>query len=89
MIKGYFNGSFQNLVSFFAKENKMDIGKPPGKILHELKNEKVMNTLINYIIEANIGLIVFLLAYKIFLAKETDFKLMRSLLLANRNFYLA
>ncbi len=25
MVKGYFNGSFQNLVSFFAKENKMDI----------------------------------------------------------------
>src|SRR5688572_7141166 len=24
MIKGYFNGSFQNLVSFFAKENKMN-----------------------------------------------------------------
>ena len=27
MMKGYFNGSFQNLVSFFAKENKMDIAE--------------------------------------------------------------
>ena len=27
MVKGYFNGSFQNLVSFFAKENKMDISE--------------------------------------------------------------
>ena len=25
MMKGYFNGSVQNLVSFFAKENKMDV----------------------------------------------------------------
>lgn len=24
MIRGYFNGSFQNLVSFFAKDNKLD-----------------------------------------------------------------
>jgi BlaI family transcriptional regulator, penicillinase repressor len=24
MLKGYFNGSFQNLVSFFAKDNKLD-----------------------------------------------------------------
>ena len=27
MVKGYFNGSFQNLVSFFAKENKMEISE--------------------------------------------------------------
>lgn len=27
MVSGYFNGSFQNLVSFFAKENKMDIAE--------------------------------------------------------------
>lgn len=25
MLKGYFNGSFQNLVSFFAKDNKLDV----------------------------------------------------------------
>ncbi len=25
MVTGYFNGSFQNLVSFFAKENKMKV----------------------------------------------------------------
>lgn len=39
MLKGYFNGSFQNLVSFFAQENKMDI-KDIEKLLKELKNKK-------------------------------------------------
>lgn len=39
LIKGYFNGSFENLVSFFAKENKMDL-KDLEKLLNELKNEK-------------------------------------------------
>jgi BlaI family penicillinase repressor len=38
MIRGYFDGSFQNLVSFFAKENKL---KPAEieKLLGELKNK--------------------------------------------------
>lgn len=39
LIKGYFNGSFQNLVSFFAKENKMD-AKDLERLLEELKNQK-------------------------------------------------
>ena len=39
VLKGYFNGSFQNLVSFFAKENKMDI-KSLEKLLEEIKNQK-------------------------------------------------
>jgi BlaI family transcriptional regulator, penicillinase repressor len=39
MIKGYFNGSFQNLVSFFAKENKLDVHELE-KLLEELKNQK-------------------------------------------------
>ena len=39
LIKGYFNGSFQNVVSFFAKENKMDI-HDLEKLLEELKNQK-------------------------------------------------
>jgi predicted transcriptional regulator len=39
LLKGYFNGSFQNLVSFFAKENKMDI-KSLEKLLDEIKNQK-------------------------------------------------
>ena len=39
LLKGYFNGSFQNLVSFFAKENKMDI-KSIEKLLDEIKNQK-------------------------------------------------
>jgi BlaI family transcriptional regulator, penicillinase repressor len=39
LLKGYFNGSFQNLVSFFAKENKLDV-KDIEKLLGELKNEK-------------------------------------------------
>ena len=39
LIKGYFNGSFPNLVSFFAKENKMDI-HDLEKLLDELKNQK-------------------------------------------------
>lgn len=39
MIKGYFNGSFQNLVSFFAKENKMD-ANDLEKLLNEIRNQK-------------------------------------------------
>lgn len=39
MIKGYFNGSFQNLVSFFAKEHKMNAADIE-KLLREVKNEK-------------------------------------------------
>jgi predicted transcriptional regulator len=38
LIKGYFNGSFQNLVSFFAKDNKMDV-KDLEKLLNEVKNK--------------------------------------------------
>jgi BlaI family transcriptional regulator, penicillinase repressor len=40
MLKGYFNGSFQNLVSFFAKENKLDV-KDLEKLLKEIKNDKL------------------------------------------------
>jgi BlaI family penicillinase repressor len=39
LIKGYFNGSFENLVSFFAKENKMNT-KDLEKLLKEIKNDK-------------------------------------------------
>jgi len=39
LLKGYFGGSFQNLVSFFAKENKLD-GKAIEKLLEEIKNQK-------------------------------------------------
>ncbi|HYG17971.1 MAG TPA: BlaI/MecI/CopY family transcriptional regulator [Ohtaekwangia sp.] len=39
MIKGYFNGSFQNLVSFFAKENKLDANELE-KLLSEIKKDK-------------------------------------------------
>lgn len=39
LIKGYFNGSFQNLVSFFAKENKLKAGEVE-KLLEELKKTK-------------------------------------------------
>lgn len=38
LIKGYFNGSFQNLVSFFAKENKLN-AVDLEKLLEELKNK--------------------------------------------------
>jgi len=42
MVKGYFDGSFQNLVSFFAKENKMDVQDIDQlmKELEHLKNKK-------------------------------------------------
>jgi predicted transcriptional regulator len=42
LVTGYFNGSFQNLVSFFAKENKMDIKdiEQLVKQLEELKTDK-------------------------------------------------
>lgn len=39
LVKGYFNGSFNNLVSFFAKENKVDL-QDLEKLLAELKNNK-------------------------------------------------
>jgi len=39
LIKGYFNGSFQNLVSFFAKENKMNAGDV-DKLIDEIKKQK-------------------------------------------------
>lgn len=39
MVKGYFNGSFNNLVSFFAKENKVNL-QDLEKLLTELKNNK-------------------------------------------------
>jgi predicted transcriptional regulator len=39
LLKGYFNGSFQNLVSFFAKENKMD-ANDLEKLLNEIKHQK-------------------------------------------------
>jgi len=39
LIKGYFGGSFQNLVSFFAKENKLN-ANDLDKLLEELKNQK-------------------------------------------------
>lgn len=38
MIRGYFNGSFQNLVSFFARDNKLDAGDIE-KLLNEVKGE--------------------------------------------------
>lgn len=38
LIKGYFNGSFQNLVSFFAKENRLD-AQDVEKLLNELKDK--------------------------------------------------
>ena len=39
LLRGYFDGSFQNLVSFFAKENKLD-SKAIEKLLEEIKNQK-------------------------------------------------
>jgi BlaI family penicillinase repressor len=38
MIRGYLNGSFQNLVSFFAKENKLN-AQDVEKLLKELKDQ--------------------------------------------------
>lgn len=39
MLKGYFNGSIRNLVSFFAKDNKLDV-QEIEKLLHELKSKR-------------------------------------------------
>lgn len=38
MIRGYFNGSFNNLVSFFAKENELN-ANDLEKLLKELKQK--------------------------------------------------
>lgn len=42
LVKGYFNGSFQSLVSFFAHENKIDIKEIDQlvKQLEDLKSKK-------------------------------------------------
>lgn len=42
LVKGYFGGSFQNLVSFFASENKMDINDIDNLMKHlkDLKKKK-------------------------------------------------
>lgn len=42
MLKGYFNGSFHNLVSFFAKDNKLEITDLDELVqqLENLKKEK-------------------------------------------------
>jgi len=42
MVKGYFNGSFASLVSFFAKENQLKVGELNElvKQLEEMKNKK-------------------------------------------------
>lgn len=39
MLKGYFNGSFQNLVSFFAKDNKLDL-QDLDALVQQLENLK-------------------------------------------------
>ena len=39
MIKGYFDGSFNNLVSFFAKENKISVSDLE-KLSKEIKDQK-------------------------------------------------
>src|SRR6188768_2271074 len=38
LIKGYFNGSFNNLVSFFAKENQLS-AQEMEKLLNEIKDQ--------------------------------------------------
>lgn len=42
MMTGYFNGSFQNLISFFARENKLGVQDIDQlmKQLEDLKNKK-------------------------------------------------
>lgn len=42
VMAGYFNGSFKNLVSFFAKENKLDI-KDMEELLRHISEEDVEN----------------------------------------------
>lgn len=42
MVKGYFNGSFQNLVSFFAKENNLNV-QDLDHLMKELENLKNKN----------------------------------------------
>jgi predicted transcriptional regulator len=39
VISGYFNGSFQSLVSFFARDNKLDT-KDLEKLLNEVKRDE-------------------------------------------------
>ena len=43
VISGYFNGSFQNLVSFFARDNKLDT-RDLEKLLNEVKHNEGENS---------------------------------------------
>ncbi|MDQ2658520.1 MAG: M56 family metallopeptidase, partial [Bacteroidota bacterium] len=47
------------------------------------QKRKAMNAYLNYIIEANVGLLVVLLLYKVLLSRETRFGMMRFYLLAS------
>lgn len=42
LVKGYFNGSFQSLVSFFAKENRLDLHEIEAlkRQLEEIQSKK-------------------------------------------------
>jgi len=42
MVKGYFNGSVHNLVSFFAKENKLDV-QDIDELMKQLEDLKSNN----------------------------------------------
>ena len=46
LVKGYFGGSFQHLVAFFAAENKMDI-RDIDSLMNELEELKKKRLLIN------------------------------------------
>lgn len=41
LMDGYFNGSFKSMVSFFMKENKMDINELEGILKEVNKNKKL------------------------------------------------
>ncbi len=73
-MKGHFDGSLQNLVSFFANENKLSVNeiRPTGKTLERNQKRKEMIPFVSYLIEANLGVCFFLLLYQFLLRKETD-----------------
>jgi len=42
IVNNYFNGSFQNMVSFFVKENNVDLNELEG-ILEKINEKKLKN----------------------------------------------
>ncbi len=75
-IDNYFNSSYKNVVSFFAKEEKISISE-----LKEIINLIEIKIIMDYFLKASAIITLFYLCYKVFLQGETFFQSNRWFLL--------